>query len=349
MKSNEIERLAEKIRFRPSAATDERIIAHAEAVLDKSTKAKPANLKQNIWGIIMKNRRIVQVAVAAVIIVIGGITVHHLTGSFDVASTAYAITDVPELLKKAKSIHIAGLKYYCGTLLAGGIGLPETTEGVQPVPIEIWIDRELGCIRYTKTSMGVGRKDGKLQARIGNHEVVTDGLHRMSLDHDRKQVRFTGIRNFEQKLEIEHRLHYVFDLVLSNADRLAGFVAVGQEVIDGAEYDIWNGDFAHKETGLAYRYKCWLNPQTGHLGRIECWVRQAEDKWFRRYEYTTIEYDVELPNNVFQTEVPLGYVVINSKQDAPTLALGSFLSKVWEVRTPDYNLGLEIRASFTTG
>ena len=97
MKSNEIERLVGKIRFRPSTATDERIIARVNAVLDKSTKAKSANLKPNIWRTIMKTK-ITTFAAAAVLIIAVLIGINEFGGS------SIAFGDILENIEKAKTL-----------------------------------------------------------------------------------------------------------------------------------------------------------------------------------------------------------------------------------------------------
>ena len=71
MKSeHQIEQLAKQIRFKPDGTVDERILARAEAVLEKSTKNQTTVplRRPSIWRTIMKSRT-TKVAAAAVIIV----------------------------------------------------------------------------------------------------------------------------------------------------------------------------------------------------------------------------------------------------------------------------------------
>ncbi len=92
MKSEyQIKRLAKKIRIKPDAAVDERVLACAEAVLAKSTKNQDVVplRRPSIWRTIMKSP-ITKLAAAAVIIIAILIGVHYLGGSIDGASLAWA-------------------------------------------------------------------------------------------------------------------------------------------------------------------------------------------------------------------------------------------------------------------
>jgi len=105
MKSaSEIERLAKKIRFSPNAAADERILASAEAALEKSIKTKPAALQPNIWRIIMKSR-ITKIAAAAIIIIAILIGINQFGGSIDIATPAYAIEQTLEANRSLRYLH----------------------------------------------------------------------------------------------------------------------------------------------------------------------------------------------------------------------------------------------------
>ncbi len=92
MKSEyQIKRLAKKIRIKPDASVDERVLACAEAVLAKSTKNQDVVplRRPSIWRTIMKST-ITKLAAAAVIIIAILIGVHYLGGSIDGTSLAWA-------------------------------------------------------------------------------------------------------------------------------------------------------------------------------------------------------------------------------------------------------------------
>ena len=92
MKSEyQIKRLAKKIRIKPDAAVDERVLACAEALLAQSTKNQDviALRRPSIWRTIMKSP-ITKLAAAAVIIIAVLIGVHYLGGSMDGTTVAWA-------------------------------------------------------------------------------------------------------------------------------------------------------------------------------------------------------------------------------------------------------------------
>ena len=83
MKSeHQIKQLAKEIRFKPDSVVDERILACAEAVLEKSTKNRTAVLlrRPSIWRTIMKSP-IKKLAAAAAIIAAIMLAMYTLTGS----------------------------------------------------------------------------------------------------------------------------------------------------------------------------------------------------------------------------------------------------------------------------
>ena len=83
MKSEyQIKRLAKKIRVKPDAAVDERVLACAEAVLAKSTKNQDVVplRRPSIWRTIMKSP-VTKIAAVAVIFIAVLISIHHFGSS----------------------------------------------------------------------------------------------------------------------------------------------------------------------------------------------------------------------------------------------------------------------------
>ena len=104
MKSEyQIKRLAKKIRIKPDATVDERVLARAETVLVKSTKNRDAVplWRPSIWRTIMKNP-ITKIAAAAVIIIAVLIGTYYFGDSVNIAGTAYA--EVVERLHNARTL-----------------------------------------------------------------------------------------------------------------------------------------------------------------------------------------------------------------------------------------------------
>jgi len=93
-----IEKLIEKLRYKTSTETHDRVLGNVLQALDEKEKQKPGVIKPDIWRTIM-NSKITKLATAAAIIVAVLVSFHYLGGS---ASTVYA--DVVERLQKARTL-----------------------------------------------------------------------------------------------------------------------------------------------------------------------------------------------------------------------------------------------------
>ncbi|MHC4244205.1 MAG: LolA family protein [Planctomycetota bacterium] len=104
MKSErQIKRLAQKIRIKPDATVDERVLARAETALAKSTNNQDVVSLQHpsIWRTIMKSP-ITKIAAAAVIIIAVLAGTYYFGDSVNIAGTAYA--EVVERLQNARTM-----------------------------------------------------------------------------------------------------------------------------------------------------------------------------------------------------------------------------------------------------
>jgi len=146
MKSNEIEQLVEKIRLRPDEAASERIIARAEAALDKSTKTKSTPAEQNTWRTIIHSR-ITRFATAAVIIVTVFIGMRVFSGTITWA-------DVIKALDSVNQVHI-DVEYTLGN--------------GQKMQGQYWF-----------------RRAGFFRSQSPEQEIIDNGSDRLSLDIKQK-------------------------------------------------------------------------------------------------------------------------------------------------------------------
>jgi outer membrane lipoprotein-sorting protein len=96
--SENIEKLIEKLRYKTSTETHDRVLGNVLQALDKHEKQKSGAIKPELWRTIM-NSKITKLATAAAIIVAGLVSFHYLGGS---ASSVYA--DVVERLQKARTL-----------------------------------------------------------------------------------------------------------------------------------------------------------------------------------------------------------------------------------------------------
>ncbi len=102
-----IERLIKKINVTPRVQMHSRTLNDALGAQEKSKNEQSANLKPNIWRIIMKNP-ITKFAIVAAIIIAVLFGVNQLTGSIDLSSVAWA--DVVTRISQVDYIHVYWFK-----------------------------------------------------------------------------------------------------------------------------------------------------------------------------------------------------------------------------------------------
>lgn len=269
--------------------------------------------------------KISKLAVAAVIIIAVLAGINYFGGSIDITTKAYGMTDLPALFEKARGIHIKKRIYFPGDTM------PDARE-IPPVDMEQWLDLENGRVRFT----GVGLSSGPNEVRITLGETISDGQYKMCLEHTDKSAVFFKISDYQKMLETHYSLYEMFGQVFGDVDELGNFIRVGQEEIDGVEHDIWEGQIGQTE-----RYKYWLSPSTAESGRTQCWVKLKDGNWRLKYEYYKIDRDVEIPERIFTTEPPEGYILKNTKETATPLELDDGGSVHYS------SLTLDPRISFT--
>ena len=99
-----IEKLIKKINVTPRAQMHDKTLIDALAAQEKSKNEQSADIRPNIWRIIMKNR-ITKLSAAAVIIIAAILSITILDKS---ATPAYAIEQTIDAMKQITSVHIVG-------------------------------------------------------------------------------------------------------------------------------------------------------------------------------------------------------------------------------------------------
>jgi hypothetical protein len=91
------------------------------------------------------------------------------------------------------------------------------------------------------------------------------------------------------------------------------------EIIDGEQYDIWQGQVNHN-----FKVKSWLSPDTGELVRALVSTKHGGRDWSNSYEVEKIERNIDISGEIFATEAPEGYILDNTKDSAqiPELQTG---------------------------
>jgi len=304
------EAIKKKLNFAASAEMRERILTDVLDAQEEAKKTKSALIRPNIRSIIMKNP-IIKFAAAAMIVIVVGIGIHYFTG--DGTTPAYGITDVPELFRAVRTVHLKGWHYYPGHKTPDG-------NDVLPVNMEEWFDLENGREWHTTCSSS-GRSDA---TRISVGELISDGQYRLRLNHTRKSAHFSKRNKYQQMLAKHQGRDQMIEQLFGDISKLDDFVKIGREKIDGVDCDIWEREEIFSATKGGYRYKYWLSPSTGECKRYQVWMSfTGKQQWELRREYVKIERDVDIPEGLFSMEVPEGYEAKNTKETATLLELGS--------------------------
>ena len=262
-----------------------------------------------IWRKIMKSR-ITKLAAAAVIVIAVLVGLNQFGISIDGTSKVYAMSDLPALFKESSTIYIQGLIYFPGHRMPDGRQIP-------PVEMEQCVDLENGRVRFT--GVGLSISDKEVIVNIG--ETISDGEYKLFLSHTNKPAVFFKISNYQRMLETHYSLSQMFAQMFGDVDKVDDFVKIGQEEIEGVEYEIWESDVAKFNASDTERYKYWLSPLTGESARVQAWAKLDEEQWALDYEYRTILRDVEIPDEVFSLNVPEEYNLKNTKETATLLEL----------------------------
>jgi hypothetical protein len=324
MKSaNEIKRLVRKVRFRPNAAADERILTYAEAALEKSVKTKSALAEPTIWRIIMKSRIIKLTAAAAVIIIATVLSIIVLDKS---VTPAYSMEIVAEQFQKADTIHI--LHWF-------SFEKSPTIEEQTEYHLEDWIDIKSGCVRTN----GVARVPAGF--KFTRVEQVFDGKYLMDIDHGLKSVKFYKKTEFQKRLYTRQSLETFIQRISMTSNKRSGYIKVGQERVDDTLFDIWQRETSYRGGRLLYKVICWVHPGSRELKRVEHWEKdkESEAQWVLTSEMD-VEFNTVPPSDTFNTTPPAGYKQVNTKET-------TFARRLFNRSLPLETIQGEVAAVFT--
>lgn len=313
----------------------------AEPVAESNRISKLKN-KPIIRRFVMN--RFTKFAAAAVIIIAALVAIHRFGGSIDVTTPAYGITDVPRLIKTAKTIHMKGWLYYPKT--------PENAGEPAKLKFEYWFDIENGRYR-TFNPGGIDKDTG--QARY-YRTTISDGQYIMGETYHRpakgkpwKSISFTKLSPFKARLEAYKNSHKSLMRMFGNIDQIKGSAKVGQEEIDGTVFDIWQNEF-YLADGRAIKMRISLAPDSGKIGRALFWQKQRKNdpNWRLAGDYYTIELDVAPPAGIFNTEPPDGYILDNTKETAHISTLGLSMGHQMSMRK-DYEIYFHVGFTLSDG
>jgi len=293
--SNDMEEAIKKnLNFTASAEMRERILTDILDAQEKSQKTKSVLIRPNIRSIIMKSPK-TKFAAAALIIIAIALSITFLDKS---VTPAYGITDLPESVRKAKTVHTKGWRHF-----------PELAQLGKPEPKvawENWIDFENAQMRLSYP--------GYTAKAIEINEVVSDGKYKMHINHTNKSVTFTKLTEFHRQYDFRVQSKIFFGAEWWNPEQFEQYSVIGEEDIDGANFKIWQGDDIINGRPH-FRTKIWLSPTIGKLGRVRVW-RMENNQWKLIYQIDEFEIDATCPAGVFNTDAPAGYTITNTKETA---------------------------------
>lgn len=276
-------------------ASDRAVLTHALQAGGLKTQKRTAHNGPRIWRFIMKNS-ITRLATAALIVLVAILGISLLNRS---TQPVYGMTDALELMAQARTMHIQG--WYLDQYSSPG----ERSKQF----FEQWYDFENGCYREEGTYDWDGETisrieicDGEYVMKEGGYVPLGDTLHK-TIDFERVEpnAKYDGtmLDSYKQLRQVE------------------GFDKVGEEIINGERYDIWQGEFESSAgAGLhRVRMEAWLSTATGNVARTRRWKKQ-DDKWVTTYERTLIDRDVPLPEDLFVTEPRPGFEIRTPKEEA---------------------------------
>jgi len=319
--AEKIERLIKKSRYKASPEAYDKALGSFLQAVDGYEKQKPALTEPNIWRIIMKSKKVRFVAAAIFIIA----TVLSLTIFDKTVTTTYAITNIPQLLRQARTVHIKGwaIKPVPGM----------EVEQMPKYPLNYWFDLQNERARYIQT--GSITKDGK--TTFTELETIFNDQFMMNIDHTNKTVSYTRIRPFFKVLMVRQNLDGLLNQLFKSGKAFGNFEKTGQEDIDGVIYEIWQGEYdVLIPDAPKVKMRVSFDPQTGNIAAMKAWGKINDGDWLPALDITTIRRNIDLPEQLFSITPPADYTMQNTKETAKEnrgiMSIGNFHYKYLSIR-----------------
>jgi len=272
MKSErQIKQLAKEIRLKPDDVVDERVLACAKAVLEKSTKNKTAVLlgRPSIWRIIMKNP-VIKLSTAALIIVCIALTITFMEKT---VTPAYSFEQTLQAIQNLRTMHMV-CKDWSGNEFEMWIELnPET--GIPDYCRAYWPKSKVLNISRPDTSYQYNENANQVQINSGK-------LYHMDL---------APARVFEQLQQASRQ----------DPDSVVIFHEYDGRSDKSVIVVIWRGP--------TQSFKVYIDPDTKLPVRMQGLESNQLGSVIKDIEQ--IEFNIDLPENIFAFEIPEGASIIN--------------------------------------
>lgn len=303
--AKEIETVIREMVFGAGVETDQRLRAAISGRMERQ-EVKPGPDHISTDRAIMSNR-ILRYATALIIALAAALSLVYVAGQFRAGNTAYGMTDLPDLLKDIRTLHVQSTQW----LYQSDPNQPGF-ERATVIPCEVWVD--VPDLRtHFLSYMSWSGPDG--QKGLNRVEGVHTAEYAMDIDHTEKTVRFNKVSRVQRRLQVRDQIRRYLNRIAE--EELEHFVPVGRETIKGTLYDIWERedvDIHHAD--MRKRIRCWMAPATGELGRLYIWCKTGEGRWRLSWCADTIERDIDIPDSVFAFDAPADYRHNNTLETA---------------------------------
>lgn len=273
-------------------------------ILAVLTDEASSTFSYNLKGRLKMKRRMISVGVAVVVaaVVLAAVLLWPAGSG---SNKVYAITDVPWVLKTARTLHLKGSAY---TVEHD----QEDKVHIKKSDFDAWIDQDTGCGWGRSTTYATDTEGKPTQIE----ERVTGGDYATVLDHIGHTVVYEKSSPFQRQLKAKSASDQFLQQLLGDPRGISDFVRIGQESIREESCAIWQRDIA-VTNDQSLRHKVWLSPRTGRVSRMQAWTRsQSDQPWEPAMTIDTVEYDVPVPKVLLQTKAPADYRVIVPKDAA---------------------------------
>jgi len=322
-----IKKLIKNIRIRTNPEVNRAVLNDLFNILDKSESVNLDAKQPSMWRIIMKSKKVKFIAVAIFIIA----TVLSLTIFDKTVTTTYAITNIPQLLRQARTVHIKGwtIKPVPGM----------EVEQMPKYPLNFWFDLQNERARYTQT--GSITKDGK--TTFTELETIFNDQFMMNIDHTNKTVSYTRISPFFKVFMVRQNLDGLLNQLFKSAKAFGNFEKTGHEDIDGVIYEVWQGEYDVPVPGAPrVKMRVSFDPHTGNIAAMKAWGKINDGDWLPALDITAIKRNIDLPEHLFSTTPPADYTMQNTKETAKEI------SGIMSIGNFNYNnLSIHLHISFT--
>ncbi len=276
------------------------------------------------WRIIMRSRTF-RMAVAAVILLALGLTLYTLTGSVEITSRVYAVTDIPELFRTAHTIHLKALAY-----------APAVEPNEEPLAFEseIWFD--LINERWRSITPMFSQEGGSVHTQT-NEEICNGGDSLVHIKHNEQQAEIQLVTPLQRAIKLKQMNNMLLQMTLGREDSIDDYQLMGQEEYAGVHCDVW--ELLQENGWVQVKVQAWVNPDNGDFLRGIVWRRKGPgDDWSILGDVYLIERNVPLEDSLFDYEIPSDYEVTPIEETEPWQMYGDAMGANPEVELRIHHL-----------